>query len=221
MSCYSKLLKNCPEFNTVLGYIQNGVAPSGIIGLPFAPKAHLIHSLCEELSRRAVVVLPDEASARKLVSDVNHYAGKETAIFFPARDYSFNSTQGQSREYEQLRIKALCKILNNNYSVVACSVEAALQLTIPPEELRNRIYKIDYDTEISTDTLINTLIAAGFKKTDSVEGPGQYAHRGGIVDFFPTDSAEPVRIELWGDQVDNISTFDPSSQRRTDTLDYC
>ena len=221
MSCYSKLLKSCPEFKTVLGYIQNGVAPSGIIGLPFAPKAHLIHSLCEELSRRAVVVLPDEASARKLVNDVNHYAGKETAIFFPARDYSFNSTQGQSREYEQLRIKALCKILNNDYSVVACSVEAALQLTIPPKELKNRIYKIDYDTEISTDTLIKTLIAAGFKKTDSVEGPGQYAHRGGIVDFFPTDSAEPVRIELWGDQIDNISTFDPSSQRRTDNLDYC
>ncbi len=222
MSCYSKLLKNSTEFKEVLGYIQNGVAPSGITGLPSAPKAHLIHSLCEELSRRAIVVLPDEAAARKFTNDINHMAGKSNpAFFYPARDYSFNTSQGQSREYEQLRIKALCNILNGNYSVIACSVEAALQLTIPPDELKKRTLKIDLNTEIQPKKLVDTLIAAGFKRTDTVEGTGQYAHRGGIVDFFPPNAAEPVRIELWGDNVDNISSFDPSSQRRTDNLDYC
>lgn len=221
MSCFSKLLKSCAEYNELLGYIKNDVAPSGVIGLPSSPKAHLIHSLCEELSRRAVVLLPDEAAARKFTADINQYSGKKNAFFFPARDYSFNSAQGQSREYEQYRIKALCKILSGNYSVIACSVEAALQLTIPPEELRKRTFKIDLSTEISPEALIEILTSAGFKRTDSVEGPGQYAHRGGIIDFFPPDSAEPVRIELWGDNVDNISTFDPSSQRRTDMLDFC
>ena len=222
MSCYSKLLKNCSEYKDVLRYAQIGLAPSGVTGLPSAPKAHLIHSLCEDLSRRAVVVLPDEASARKFASDINEFCGLgKKAFFYPARDYSFNSSQGQSREYEQLRIKTLCSILNNDYSVIACSVESALQLTIPPDELKNRIYKIDLSTEISAEKLINIITAAGFKRSDMVEGPGQFAHRGGIIDFFPPDSYAPVRIEMWGDDVDTISTFDPSTQRRTENLDSC
>ena len=222
MSCYSKLLKDCAQYKDVLRYVQTGLAPSGVTGLPAAPKAHLIHSLCEDLSRRAVVVMPDEAAARKLTADVNEFCGiGKKAYFYPARDYSFNTSQGQSREYEQIRLNTLCNILNDNYCMVVCSVESALQLTIPPEELKKRTFKIDYSTEISSDKLISILSSAGFKRADTVEGPGQFAHRGGIIDFFPPDSAEPVRIELWGDNVDTISLFDPSTQRRSESLDYC
>ena len=222
MSCYSKLLKNCIQYKDVLRYIESGLCPAGITGLPPTPKAHLVHSLCDELSRRAVVVLPDEASARKFASDINELmpTGKK-AIFYPARDFIFNTSQGQSREYEQLRIKALCSILNNDYSVIACSVEAAMQFTLPPEELKKRTFRIDYDTEITTEKLVQLLISAGFKRADSVEGVGQFAVRGGIADFFPPDSSQPVRIELWGDNVDTISLFDISTQRRTENLDFC
>ncbi len=222
MSCYSKLLKNCTQYNDVLRYIESGLCPAGITGLPPTPKAHLVHSLCDELSRRAVVVLPDENTARKFASDINELlpTGKK-AVFYPARDFIFNTSQGQSREYEQLRIKALCSIINNDYSVIACSVEAAMQFTLPPEELKKRTFRIDYDTEITTEQLVQLLISAGFKRADSVEGVGQFAVRGGIADFFPPDSAQPVRIELWGDNVDTISLFDISTQRRTDSLDFC
>lgn len=222
MSCYSKLLKNCTQYNDVLRYIESGLCPTGITGLPPTPKAHLVHSLCDELSRRAVVVLPDENTARKFASDINELlpTGKK-AVFYPARDFIFNTSQGQSREYEQLRIKALCSILNNDYSVIACSVEAAMQFTLPPEELKKRTFRIDYNTEITTEQLVQLLISAGFKRADSVEGVGQFAVRGGIADFFPPDSAQPVRIELWGDNVDTISLFDISTQRRTDSLDFC
>ncbi len=222
MSCYSKLLENSSEFRDLVRFIKADVAPSGVTGLPSSPKAHLVHSLSEKVFRRALVVLPDEASARKFVSDVNEFAGiGKKAFFYPARDYSFNTSQGQSREYEQLRIKTLSNILAENYSVIACSVEAAVQLTIPPEELKKRTFKVDLNTEISPERLIETLIQAGFKLSDMVEGPGQYAHRGGIIDFFPPDVSEPVRVELWGDSVDAISSFDPSTQRRTDILDFC
>ncbi len=222
MSGYTRLLKNCSEYREILNYIKNDVAPSGILGLPASPKAHLIHSLCEDLSRRAVVVLPDEATARKFTSDINEFAGlNKKALFFPARDYSFNTNQGQSREYEQLRIQVLSNIIKGDYSVVCCSVEAALQLTISPEELKKRIFRIDLSTSVSVNEIISYLISAGFKRADTVEGAGQYAHRGNIIDFFPPNSAEPIRIELWGDDVDAISTFDTSTQRRTDNLEFC
>ena len=221
MSCYSKLLKNSTEYNELLKAINADLLPSGVTGLPPSPKAHLIHSLCEDTSRRAIVVLPNEAMASRLVSDINEFSGlSKKAYLYPARDYSFNSSEGQSREFEQARIKTLCKIINNDYSVIACSVEAALQLTIPPEELKKKTRFIDHNTTITPEELISVLVSAGFKRADTVEGPGQFAHRGGIVDFFPVNSERPVRIELWGDAIDAISEFDPSTQRRTDILKF-
>ena len=222
MSCFSSLLKNCTQFNETVQNIKMQKGAIGVVGLPNTFKAHFVHSLCENLSRKALVVLPDEAAARKFTADVNEFFGNsKKAVFYPARDFSFNTAQGQSREYEQLRIKALCKILNDDFSVIVSSAEAALQLTIPPEDLKKRTFRIDSSTVVSTENLTQTLISAGFKRADSVEGAGQFAVRGGIVDFFPPDSENAVRIELWGDEVDTISTFDISTQRRIDTIDFC
>ena len=75
MSCYSKLLKDCQEYLDVLRYINSGVAPSGITGLPPTPKAHLIHSLCEDTLRRAIVILPSEGAATNFVNDINEFCG--------------------------------------------------------------------------------------------------------------------------------------------------
>lgn len=222
MSCYSKLLKNCPEYLDVLRYVNGGVAPSGILGLPPTPKAHLIHSLCEDTSRRAIVILPTEGAAAKLCADINEFCGLgKKAYLYPARDYSFNSLENRSREFEHLRLKTLAKILEGDYSVIACSVEAAMQLTVPPEALGSRALTINGNTVITPEKLKAILLKAGFSRADTVEGTGQFAVRGGIVDFFPINAELPVRIELWGDNVDTIAEFDPSTQRRTDIIDEC
>lgn len=222
MSCYSKLLKNCPEYLDVLRYVTEGVAPSGILGLPPTPKAHLIHSLCEDTSRRAIVVLPTEGAAVKLCTDINEFCGLgKKAYLYPARDYSFNALENRSREFEHLRLKALSKIVNGDYSVIACSAEAAMQLTVPKDELVARTLKINSETVVTPEKLADILIKAGFVKSDIVEGTGQFAVRGGIVDFYPINAEFPVRIELWGDSVDTISLFDPGTQRRTDIIDEC
>ncbi len=222
MSGYKQLLNYSKQYQDVVRYIGADMFPLGILGLTPAPKAHLVYSLCEEFSRRAVVVLPDEASARKFTADLNEFnANKEIARFYPARDFSFNTAQGQSREYEQLRIRTLCAILKDECKIIVCSAEAATQLTIPPDELKKRTVRIDFSTEISIEQITELLFSAGFKRAESVEGAGQFAVRGGIIDFFPPDSPHPVRIELWGDQVDTISLFDVSSQRRTESLDFC
>ncbi|MGN0526819.1 MAG: transcription-repair coupling factor [Acutalibacteraceae bacterium] len=222
MSGYKELIKNSQQYKDVVRFINGDLGPLGAVGLSPTPKALLAFSLCEEFSRKAIAVLPDESSARKFTADINRLnGGKVISYFYPARDFSFNTSQGQSREYEQLRIKALCAILNGDCKIVTCSAEACLQLTIPPTELKKRIFKIDCETEVSTEEITKILISAGFKRSESVEGPGQFAIRGGIIDFFPPDSEQPVRIELWGDSVDTISHFDPSTQRRTESLEFC
>ena len=136
MSCFARLLHNCKEYNTIRTNIEKNKLPMGVIGLPPAPKAHLIHSLCADIGRKAFVVMPDEAAAVKLCADLVTMG--TNAVLYPARDFRFHSAESVSRELEQKRIGALSSLLNNECEVLVFSAEAAVQRTVPPEELKKR-----------------------------------------------------------------------------------
>ena len=204
------------EYNSALGYIQNGRVPFGIIGLSSVHKAHFISSFCQDTERKALIICRDEASATKLCEDLNTFSSD--ALVYPARDFNFRSDDACSREYEQQRIGILGRILDGNYKYILCSPLAACQLTIPPEELRKRSLTIKEGAEIRIDDVVSSLLLAGYSRCEQVEGQGQFSVRGGIVDFFPPHLSEPVRAEFWGDEIDSLTTFDIESQRRTDRL---
>lgn len=216
MSCFSSLLDSCPEYNTLLRSVKRGSVPLGVLGLAIAPKAYLIHSLCCDTERRALVVVPEEAAAVKLCDDLNTLG--TNAVMFPARDFNFHTTESSSREFEHKRLSALGRILRGEYDVAVCSAEAAVQKTLPAEELKRRSLRIKTGGEISTDNILTALIQAGYSRSDMVEGPAQFSIRGGIVDFFPPDRDNPVRAEFFGDEVDSLAEFDTVSQRRGDIL---
>ena len=216
MSCFSTLLSDSPEYRSILSDVQKKRFPFGCLGLPPTPKALLIHSLCETFSRGALVVTPDEAAATKLQSDLLTLGSR--ACVYPARDFNFQAAESSSKEYEQKRIGALARILSGDADMLIASAEAVLQRTIPPETLKSRIFRLQTTQEITLDAVREKLVRCGYSACDMVEGAGQFSVRGGILDIFPADRDNPVRIEFWGDEVDSISEFDVLSQRRTDTL---
>ena len=213
---FLKVLKDSPEFLEVSRCIEKDILPQGVLGLSHVNKAHFISSLCELFSRKALVVVPDEATATKLCGDINAFGG--SALVYPQRDFLFRESQGQSHEYEQRRISVLNKMLSGKYTAVVCPVSAAVQRTIPPKDLKNNTLIIKKDGEIKLEKAVEILTACGYERCETVEGIGQFAVRGGILDFFPTDSAYPVRAELWGDTVDSLCHFDVESQRRTEHI---
>lgn len=215
-TAFSKVLENSPEFLEISRSIKNGRLPQGVLGLSHIHKAHYIFSLCEALSRKALIITPDEGTATKLCSDINAFGGK--ALVYPARDFSFRSTQGQSHEYEQRRISVLNNMLSGKYSAVVCSAEAVMQRTIPQKVLKSNSIKIKRGGILNLEKAISVLNACGYERSDMVEGIGQYSVRGGILDFFPTDSENPVRTELWGDTVDTLCYFDTQTQRRIENI---
>ncbi|MBE6835498.1 MAG: transcription-repair coupling factor [Ruminococcaceae bacterium] len=215
-TAFLKVLKDSPEFLEVARGIENNLLPQGVLGLSHVNKAHYISSLCEFLSRKALVLTPDEATATKLANDINSFGGN--ALIYPQRDFLFRESQGQSREYEQRRISVLNKMLSGKYTAVVCSAPAAVQRTIPPKELKNNTLVIKKDGVLKLDDAVRILTACGYERSEMVEGIGQFAVRGGILDFFPTDSEYPVRAELWGDTVDTLCYFDVESQRRIEHI---
>lgn len=216
MSCFSKVFQNTEEYEKLNIALSKNRLPMGLLGLSQINKAHLLHSLSQD-GKKIVAVTPDEASARRLCDDLTSFSSR--AYFYPARDFSFSVSEGQSREYEHQRIGALSKMITGDFDVIVCSAEAFLQYTIPPEELSERTVRLVSGEDLSLDEAVNTLIKAGFVRSPQVDGSGQFSVRGGILDVFPPNTDNPIRIEFWGDTVDSISVFEAESQRRTDTLD--
>ena len=216
MSCFSKVLRASAEYKTISNAIREHRLPAGVTGVSPIHKAHLVHSLCEDEGCRAVLIVADEAEGSRLVENLN--AMKGGALLYPARDWSLRPSQGQSRDYEQQRLGVLGHMLEGEYRVVVCSVEAAVQLTLPPEELYTRTVTLKAGESCTPGSVVEALLAAGYVRSETVDGIGQFAQRGGIIDFFPPDGSFPLRLEFWGDTIDTIAHFEIESQRRTDQL---
>ncbi len=217
MSAFEWAIKNSAEYKGVENSIKKGFLPQGVLGLIPVQKAHLVSALTGGLEKKALIVVPDDATAVRLCDDLTAF-GKD-ALHFPARSFSFYNTDSQSYEYEQKRIKALRRMLDGRCDIVVASAEAVVSYTIPPEILRQKSVLLKKGAESSLEQILLSLSCAGYTRVDAVEGVGQFSVRGGIVDFFSPDDDEPVRIELWGDTVDTMCRFDIVSQRRTVNID--
>ena len=217
MSAFREVLKASPEYKDLAGAVRGGRLPLGVLGLSPIHKAHLIDTLCGNEDRRALVIMPDEASATKLCADLQAFG--LPALLYPEREFVFNTlTENRSHEYEQRRLRALTAMLEGEKGAVVCSVSAAVQRTIPPEELKKHAVTVRTDAQVRMEDLIAVLVASGYTRCDMVEGVGQFSVRGGILDLFSPDNDAPVRIEFFGDTVETMSYFDIRSQRRNERL---
>ncbi len=217
MSAFTKVIEKSAEFEGVLNSINKGFLPQGVLGLTPVQKAHIVSALVGGLEKKALIVVPDDATAVKACEDLT--ALGVSALHYPARNFSFYSNDSQSYEYEQKRIKVLRRMLDGKCDVVVASAEAVISYTIPPETLRRKSVLLKKGEETTLENILISLNCAGYTRVDAVEGVGQFSCRGGIVDFFSPDDDEPVRIELWGDTVDTMCRFDVQSQRRTMNID--
>lgn len=219
MSCFSGMLASNAGFASLLRACEKNMLPAGVTGLSYLNKVHLIHSLCEESGTRALIITGDEGEAVKIKEDLNTLFASEDTLLYPARDFSLSSTAGQSREYEHLRLGVLGRMLEGDYKAVVCSIEGAMQFTIPPDVLLSRSFVIEQGMDISIEKAREILVNAGYSPCEMVEGSGQFAVRGGILDFYPPDAPNPIRAEFWGDSIDTMGYFEIVSQRRTENVD--
>ncbi|NLZ45083.1 MAG: transcription-repair coupling factor, partial [Clostridiales bacterium] len=217
MNIFYDICKKLPFYQELETAVIGGYTPVSLTGVSNIHKAHTVLGL-SELSP-VLVICDDESSARRMTADINQLADKELCCFYPAKDYNFAYLEGISMEYEHQRIETLSKIKTGQCRIMAASCEACMQGTIPPDKLDEYSFEISSGVEISVTDLTQKLVASGYVKSEQVEGQSQFSIRGSIIDIFPVQSNQPVRIELWGDEVDLISYFNIESQRRTDSID--
>ena len=182
--------------------------------------------------RTALMVCPEEKDCLRLRGTLERFGLK--AAFYTARDLSFyGAGVTASHEYEHERLKVLSGLITGGYDVVLTTPDAALGYTIPPARLKAASVHLDYGTPLDPVALAAALVAAGYARVEMVEGPGQFALRGGIIDVcapygtYIDDEGEliegchPLRVELFGDEIDRMGLFDPDTQRMTHAVDEC
>ena len=204
-------------FKSLNKSITPGGAPVGAIGVADAVKPYLISSLITAKNAPAFIITPDEVSARRLAENMS--AILSGVQFYPEREFTFQTVEGVSHDYEHMRLGVLTKILSGECTAVVASVSATAQMTMPPEKLKELTLKISVGDDVEIDALSLKLVGAGYSRYDQVDGVGQFAVRGGIIDIYPPGYSDGVRVELWGNEVDSIYSFDVYSQRRVKKLD--
>ena len=219
-----ELLKNMAdslaEYRKSVDHIlSDEPVPLLVTGLSHIHKAHFLASLSyENIPFPVLVITESEASAARLTEDINTMCGGIPAYQFPASDLTLTDTEAQSQEYEYKRIETLSAAISGKAKLIIASAESAVQLTVPKDILEKHTVTLKSGDEVNLDSLAATLVAAGYTRCDMIEGKGQFSFRGSLADIYPVSSDYPVRIELWGDEIDTVASFDIDTQRRIDTV---
>lgn len=207
------------DFKDICQTLAAGHSPLAVSGVSSVHKSQLALLIANTLNNAPVlIVCEDEAGAKRICDDINEMQGDEYACLYPAKDINLARVESASKEYEHQRLCALERIMNGGCKMICASAEAVMQKTIPPEYLKKNTVTLEKGGNADLDELVQSLVKAGYSRCDKVEAPSQFSVRGSIADIFPVAEKYPVRIELWDDEIDSLSYFDPETQRRTEEI---
>ncbi|MBQ0084005.1 MAG: transcription-repair coupling factor [Clostridiales bacterium] len=212
-----KALSRNTSYKSLKKDLDKGQLPMVATGLSHIHKAVVAAAISKDTAQKILIITHDEAEMSDMYADLCALGMR--AVTYPERDFCFTDMVGRSPEYEHKRIDTLSKILDGDFDLLISSVGAAAQYTIPPDVLKSSLFTLQNGKEYDMADISDRLINAGYLRQLQVEGTGQFAVRGGILDIFPVQSENPVRIEFFGDEIDSISEFDVMTQRRTESLE--
>ena len=211
------LLKTIPEYKSAVSALS-GRESIAITGIGQINRSHLLSGLHRDLDRPMVLLCQDDLAARRLQEDLKSFLG-ETAPILPGRDLTFYDAAVVSRSWEQKRLRQLYDLAQGKTPLQIMSWESMSQRTMPPQVLMDCAFTLEVGQEYPIDDLIARLTAAGYSRCGMVEGSGQFAVRGGIVDIFSPAADQPIRAEFFGDELDTMGFFDSQTQRRSENID--
>lgn len=219
---FSKIMSQLPEYRTLEDSIATGNAPVHVYGLTGSQKSNLIYSLCAATRKKCLVVASDEIQAGRIMEDLSFFFCREkntssVPVYFPAKEYIFYDVYAANRNSEYKRLSALASL--NEASVVVTTMKALMQYTVPRHIFSVNCFSFSVGDVIDIDHICSSMTEMGYKRVVNVEATGQYSRRGAIIDVFCPTAKNPVRIELFDDEIDSMREFDCESQMSLSNID--
>ena len=211
------VLRSIPEFHTLLESLRRSES-AAVTGIGQINRSHMIAALHREVSRPLVIICQDDIAAKRMQEELKCFLG-DTAPVLPSRELTLYDAAVVSRAWEQKRLRQLFDLASGKTPIQIFTWESLSQRTMPPATLLRAAFRMEVGKEYPIDELLSRLTASGYTRCAMVEGPGQFAVRGGILDIYSPAADRPVRAEFFGDELDTMGCFDPDTQRRTDNID--
>ena len=216
MTPLSQAISALPELQELRQAIEAGRCPASVSGLSPVHRAMAAAALRQSMRRPVVVLCADEGEARRMAVDLQTLTGLEPALLF-AREWQLRDRVYASHSFEQQRLGTLCSLAAEKVNLLVVTVDGVMQRTLPPAALRDAALTLKPGERFDLKDLARRLDALGYARAEQVEGVGQFAVRGGILDVW-SPLSEPVRAEFFDDEIDAMGEFDVTTQRRTKNI---
>ena len=204
------------EFEDIRQDIHKGKGIIQVAGCVDSQKAHLIYGLTNG-KKQKLIIAEDEIKAKALYEDYHFY--DEQTLFYPAKDLIFYQADIHGNLLVKQRMKVIQSLLENDGVTVITSIAGCMDNIMSTRQILERILTFKIDDSVSLENITKDLVLCGYERVAQVEASGQFSVRGGIIDVFSIAEENPWRIELWGDEVDSIRSFDVESQRSIENLE--
>lgn len=205
-------LKDNEKFKSIVEKMAEKAFPINIYGASESGKSYIINGIFEENDNSMVIITHSDVDAKNLYEDLSFYIND--VFYFPVREVVFYNVDAISGDLRWARLKVIKEILQNNKKkVIVTSIDALTSLYTPKEYYLRYSMTLKIGEVIDLKEISNKLLQCGYERVEVVEGKGEFSFRGGILDVFPPTSAYPYRVELFGDEIDSIRTFNTESQR--------
>ena len=211
-------LLRIPEAEALAQAVEQGACPAAVTGLGGIHRAQIAAAVSRRTGRPLVMACADESEAVRMAGDLESLLGHKPLRIF-ARELFVRAGTVISRQWEYDRVAALYELSRGGEAIVVATAEGLLQKTTPPDSLRAAALTLEVGGRHDLGKLPQRLVDAGYSRADQVEGVGQFALRGGILDVFSPLMEEPVRCEFFDDEIDSLGAFDLLTQRRTRNLE--
>lgn len=212
-----KPLNELSGYRLILKSIEQNRFPLGISGISGSQKAFMAYNLYSHTGKPFIFVASNEIEAKSITEDLSCFI-QDKVLYFPPKDIILYNLDAMSRDVTEKRLSVLDRLIHKEDILVVTTFDALMQKLPCAEVFEKAIFSLPVGMEIPMPDLISKFTSAGYERANLVDAKGQFAVRGGILDFFPYSQTLAVRIELFGDTIDSIRNFDVLTQRSVEMI---
>ena len=216
MKAFIQPLQSLAEFEQIQKCAGENRGIMEISGCIESQKVHMMYGL-SGLFPSHLILAEDEKRAKEIYEDYRFY--DKEVYYYPAKDLLFFQADIHGNLLIRQRMQVIKALLEKERITVVTSIDGCMDFLLPLEEIKKSLIHYESDSPIDLEALKDSLVALGYERVGQVEMPGQFSVRGGIIDIYSLTEENPWRIELWGDEIDSIRSFDAESQRSLEKLD--
>ena len=216
MQAFTAPLTELADFETVLKKRREQKGFVQFAGCVNSQKTHMMYALSDGFTFK-IIATSSELKAKQIYEE---YRFLDSNVYlYPAKDLLFYQADLRGKYLLKQRMEVFQAMIEQKEMTIVTSFDGFMDALLPMEKMVERIRRYRLGEVVDFEQIKKDMVLLGYDREEQIEGPGQFAIRGGILDIYPLTEEVPIRIELWGDEVDSIRTFDVESQRSIENLE--